>query len=465
MEYLRAQVIFLRAFFYAELLKHFGGVPLLDKTLHFGSPELKEAKRATFDDCVKYILKECDDAIAVFRSVNQDWASNNFGRANDGVALALKAKVLSLAASPLFNRPNDYPQYDSQDPNKDLWRYSDYDKERWKDAAKALKAVIDLGRYDLYKKTNGTKSAYETYFVTRNTVEESIFPFLKGPTIDIYYQNLPFNFLLVRGKGGPVCYNLPTQDLVAAYEMKNGMLPEQEGSGFRPLHPFSGRDPRLEATIWYDEATFCGIEFQTWRRDIDSEKPWGKDYIRGYSRTGFFLKKFMDKDLNPTENVTVPNTYPIIRYADILLLYAEALNEYYDDPSSVPDDAVCWAISEVRARAGMPDVRTTFANRGWALTQENVRNLIQNERRVEFAFEEYRFWDVRRWMIGGNTQKVVHEQDIILKEDDKTKEYGVKEIEKRSYEDRMNLMPIPQSEINKNKNLIQNWGWSPRVID
>ena len=173
----------------------------------------------------------------------------------------------------------------------------------------------------------------------------------------------------------------------------------------------------------------------------------------------------MDKDLNPTENVTVPNTYPIIRYADILLLYAEALNEYYDDPSSVPDDAVCWAISEVRARAGMPDVRTTFANRGWALTQENVRNLIQNERRVEFAFEEYRFWDVRRWMIGGNTKKVVHEQDIILKEDDKTKEYGVKEIEKRSYEDRMNLMPIPQSEINKNKNLIQNWGWSPRVID
>ena len=66
LEYLRAQVIFLRAFFYAELLKHFGGVPLLDKTLHFGSPELKEAKRATFDDCVKYILKECDDAIAVF---------------------------------------------------------------------------------------------------------------------------------------------------------------------------------------------------------------------------------------------------------------------------------------------------------------------------------------------------------------------------------------------------------------
>ena len=465
LEYLRAQVIFLRAFFYAELLKHFGGVPLLDKTLHFGSSDLKEAKRATFSECVEYILKECDDAIAIFRSVNQDWASNNFGRANDGVALALKGKVLTMAASPLFNRPDNYPQYDSEDSNKAFWRYPNYDKERWNNAAKALKAVIDLGRYDLYKKTNGTKSSYETYFVTRNTVEESIFPFLKGPTIDIYYQNLPFNFLLVRGKGGPVCYNLPTQDLVASYEMANGMLPEQEGSGFRPLHPFSGRDPRLDATIWYDEATFCDIEFQTWRRDIDSEKPWGKDYIRGYSRTGFFLKKFMDKDLNPTNNVTVPNSYPIIRYADILLLYAEALNEYYDDPSSAPDDAICWAISEVRARAGMPDVRTTFANRGWALTQGNVRKLIQNERRVEFAFEEHRFWDVRRWMIGKETQRSVYEQDIILKEDNKTKEYNVTEIEKRSYEDRMNLMPLPQSEINKNKNLVQNWGWSPRVVD
>mgnify|MGYP000398616289 FL=1 len=381
LEYLRGQVIFLRAFFYAELLKHFGGIPILEETLHFGSPELKGAKRATFAQCVDYILRECDDAIAIFRSVNKDWAGNNFGRANDGVALSLKGKVLALAASPLYNRPSDYPQYDSESQNKELWRYSDYKKERWNDAAKALKAVIDLGRYDLYKKTNGTKSAYETYFVTRNTVEESIFPFLKGPSIDVYYNNLPFNFMLVRGKGSPVCYNLPTQDLVATYEMQNGMLPEQDGSGFRPLHPFSGRDPRLDATIWYDEATFCGVEFKTWRRDVDSDKPWGKDYIRGYSRTGFFLKKFMDKDLNPTNNVTVPNSYPIIRYADILLLYAEALNEYYDDPALAPDDAICWAISTVRARAGMPDVRTTFTNRGWALTQENVRKLIQNERR------------------------------------------------------------------------------------
>lgn len=465
LEYLRGQVIFLRAFFYAELLKYFGGVPILDHTLHFDSPELTEAKRATFDQCVKYILSECDVAIEIFRSVNQDWSGNNFGRANDGVALALKGKVLAMAASPLYNRPSNYPQYDSEDINRELWRYPDYNKERWNDAAKALKAVIDLGRYDLYRKTNGTKSAYETYFVTRNTVEESIFPFLKGPSIDIYYNNLPFNFINVRGKGTPVCYNLPTQDLVAAYEMQNGMLPEQEGSGFRPLHPFSGRDPRMEATIWYDGATFCGIEFNTWRRDINSEKPWGKDYILGYSRTGFFLKKFMDKDLNPTNKVTVPNSYPIIRYADILLLYAETLNEYYDDPSSAPDDAICWAISEVRNRAGMPDVRTTFANRGWPLTQENIRKLIQNERRVEFAFEEHRFWDIRRWMIGPETQRSVHEQEIILKEDDKTKEYNVREIEKRRYEDFMNLMPIPQSEINRNKNLIQNWGWSPRIVE
>ena len=96
-----------------------------------------------------------------------------------------------------------------------------------------------------------------------------------------------------------------------------------------------------------------------------------------------------------------------------------------------------------------------LCNRGWELTQENVRKLIQNERRVEFAFEEHRFWDIRRWMIGAETQRVVHEQDIILKEDDKTKEYSVREMEKRTYEDHMNLMPIPQSEINKNKNLIQ----------
>ena len=82
LEYLRAQVIFLRAFFYAELLKHFGGIPILEKTLNFASPELKEAERATFAQCVEYILQQCDNAIAIFKSVNQDWASNKIGRAS-----------------------------------------------------------------------------------------------------------------------------------------------------------------------------------------------------------------------------------------------------------------------------------------------------------------------------------------------------------------------------------------------
>ena len=273
--------------------------------------------------------------------------------------------------------------------------------------------------------------------------------------------------MLVRGKGTPVCYTLPTHDLVMAYEMKNGMLPEQEGSGYRPLNPFADRDPRLNATIWHDESVFCNIRFDTWHREVTSEKSDGKHYITGYSRTGYFLRKYMDPDLNPSASTapTLPNSYHLIRYADILLMYAEALNEYYADPASAPEDGIRWAIDQVRSRAGMPGVDETFRNRGWDLTQENVRKFIQNERRVEFAFEEQRFWDIRRWMIGTQTQREAHELDITLKDDDLTKVYKSRKFENRIYEDHMNLMPIPQSEINKNPNLVQNWGWSPKQVN
>ena len=113
----------------------------------------------------------------------------------------------------------------------------------------------------------------------------------------------------------------------------------------------------------------------------------------------------------------------------------------------------------------MPGLDETFRNRGWVLNQENVRKFIQNERRVEFAFEEHRFWDIRRWMIGTQTQREAHELDITLKDDDLTKVYKSRKFENRIYEDHMNLMPIPQSEINKNSNLVQNWGWSPKQVN
>ncbi len=459
LESLRAQVIFLRAVYYADLLKCFGGVPILEDVLKYNDKTYMPV-RASFEETVDYIVGEFEESAELLRNIPVVSESAYYGRATEGAALAFKAKVLAYAASPLFNRPPDYPQYDADDPNVALWRYPDYDVERWKRAADALKEVIDLGVYSLWTRANGSKTAYETYFVTRYTPKETILPKLSGPSINIYYNNLPFDFLLVHGIGSPVCYNLPTHDLVESYEMANGMLINQEGSGFRKLHPYYGRDPRLESTVWHDESKFCGIEFQTWRREVTSAKSDGKDYITGYSRTGYYLRKYMDVDLNPTTAVTLPNAYPVIRYADILLLYAECLNEY----SGPETDGVAASINLVRSRAGMPDLSTTFANRTWDMTQENVRALIMNERRVEFAFEEQRFWDVRRWMIGDETQTSVHEVDIILADDDVTKSYSSRMIEKRAWEYRMNMLPIPQTEINRCPSLVQNWGWSPAQL-
>lgn len=459
MESLKAQVTFLRAYHYAYLLKGFGGVPIIDQVYEDNDPALLKP-RATFEETVNYIVKECKQAELMFEDLASKidlYGESTLGRANDRVAKALKAKVLLIAASPLFNRPTYMPQYDSADPNAKYWKYTDYQESRWADAADALKEVIDLNQFSLYQNAEITKNAYETYF-TKREVNETIFAFLRGSNIDIYHANLPFEFMNVRGKGSPMCYNLPSHNLVASYEMNNGMLPEQDGSGYRPLNPFANRDPRLNATIWHDESQYSGIEFQTWRRETSSKKTSGKHYIKGYSRSGYYLKKYMDADQDARNNgVTLPNIYPIIRYADILLMYAEALNESNATP---PTEAIA-AINEVRNRAGMPDVEDSFTNRGWALDQDNLRKLIMNERRVEFAFEEHRFWDIRRWMIGEATQRSVSELEIILKDDDLTKEYSVKEIEKRAYSNYMNLMPVPHTEIVKNKNLVQNWGWAP----
>ena len=145
-------------------------------------------------------------------------------------------------------------------------------------------------------------------------------------------------------------------------------------------------------------------------------------------------------------------------------MYAEALNEY-SGPEGAAWSEIKWAIDQVRSRAEMPGIEETFRNRGWNIDQPNVRKFIQSERRVEFAFEEQRFWDIRRWMIGKETQLEAHEMDITLLDDDRTKIYESRKFEDRVFEDKMNLMPIPQSEINKNPNLIQNWGWAPKQVN
>lgn len=131
-EYLRAQVIFLRAYFYSELLRAFGGVPLITKVLSMDDPEIK-SERDSFKTILDFIVGECENAAELLKSLRGEDATRyglfggNFGRANEGIALALKAKVLLMAASPLFNRPADFSQYDSADPNVSLWRYPDYD--------------------------------------------------------------------------------------------------------------------------------------------------------------------------------------------------------------------------------------------------------------------------------------------------------------------------------------------------
>ena len=138
----------------------------------------------------------------------------------------------------------------------------------------------------------------------------------------------------------------------------------------------------------------------------------------------------------------------------MLLNYAEGMNEFLPDGGSRIE--VIAALDKIRVRADMPTVAATFTKNGWNVNdKKQMRKFIQNERRIELAFEEHRYFDVRRWLIGEETQRVVYEHDV-LKKLNGTFQYAIKVWERRFFETRNNLLPIPQSEVNNNINILQN---------
>jgi starch-binding outer membrane protein, SusD/RagB family len=422
-----AEAKFLRAFYYFELLKRFGdpsinsGVPIVpEKILTINDP--LDFARNTYQECVDYIVKDCDDAAKVLP--NRQYSSD-YGKASKAAALALKSRLLLYAASPLAN------------PSGDI--------EKWKLAAEAAKVVLELqGGYKLIDKTTVQGNNMLSVFTEPNN-NEVLFSSPVIQSNDFEKNNLPPSF------GGRGQIN-PTQDLVDAFETVLGYPITNPSSGYSPLNPYYRRDKRLQYFIVVNGSTIGKTTVDSYVGGKD-----GLSSLIGATKTGYYIRKFMDPNADIINNRTVATHFWVhFRYAEMLLNYAEAIAEAYGieaKPGGYTLSAYD-AYKLIRDRAGL----YTQAAYTKALPVNEFIERIRNERRVELCFEGHRFWDVRRWKQGEkyfNTSV----QGMKITNSTPTLTYEVFKVEDRVFDSKMNAMPIPYSEIQKSKLLIQNSGW------
>ena len=410
----RAEARFLRAYFHFELLKRYGPIPIVTSTLSING-NYENTPRPTMKEVVDFIAKECDIAADTLELTPWRNVNDAFGRATKGAALALKSRLLLYAASPLYV---DFG--DTNETNKPT------DVALWKSAADAAKAVIDLNEYEL-------ASSYADLFKNDFQNKEYIFVRRYAANSDFEKSNFPVSF---GGKGG----TNPSQNLVDDYEMLDG-TPFDWNDPAKAAQPFENRDARLGATILMNMAPFKGKKVATYPEGADaSPNP-------NATKTGYYLRKFLNEDVNiQTGGSSSGHVVPLFRLAEIYLNYAEALNEC--DPTN-PDIALY--LNKVRNRASLPNVS--------ALSQEQMRAVIQHERRVELAFEEHRSWDVRRWKIASSTLGAPLMGVQIERKPLGGYTYMPVKVEQRVFQPKMYWYPIPQSEVLKLKQWKQNNGW------
>lgn len=395
---LKGEARFIRAFAYQQLIGLYGDVPLIT---HIQAVDEFNVSRTPRAEVADFIVKELD-TISHFLPVSYD--ASNTGRATKGAALALKARTLL---------------YEGQ----------------WEAAAAAAKAVMDLGHYsidgDYLSLFNGTnKNSPEIIFAAqyvKNTLPNATATWIGGPSLGGWSQIVPL------------------QGLVDAYECTDGK-PIHESSVYDPAHPFENRDPRLKLTVVVPGTTVNGIT-------IDITNPGSIDALskNNASFSGYYYRKYVPADIEGSWDRNSYNDIVLIRYAEVLLTYAEARIE-----SNQVDQSVYDAINLVRQRTGvMPAVTAATAP-----SQAALREVVRRERHVEFPLEDNRLFDIRRWQIAATVMNSPA-YGILNNFDESREDYGEHVlVEQRSFNTgRDYLWAIPQSERSINPNIGQNNGW------
>ena len=410
--YLRAEARVLKAYYYFELLKRYGDVPLYKSV----PADATFLPRTPYAEVVEYAIKEIDDALP---SLAPDWKSyaSFDGRFNKGAALALKSRILLYAASPLNTEGMS-------------------DAERtaaWERAANAASDVIALGQYQL-------SDSYKNLFVgNTSSNKEIILSRRSSPSNNLEKANYPI--ATAGGNSGIT----PSGNLVDAYEYTG--TPD-------PASPFAKRDPRLAFTIVTNGSTWNS-------RTIDISEN-GTDSYRNTnaSRTGYYLKKYLTDDLVLTQSQTAMHHWVYFRYAEILLNYAEAANEVWGpDVAGTCGLTAREALNMVRNRPSVALGDIDLSKFVGIDERTQMRAAVKAERRVELAFEDHRYWDLLRWKDGASLAETITGLKASVN-GDKIK-YEKIDVEPRVFEENMYRYPLPHEEVSKAGGvLVQNEGWN-----
>lgn len=455
-----AEAKWLIAFNYAELAKEFGGLPLITKV--YGPSDDLSIARSTYDETIAFITGLCDQAAADLPT-SLALSPNDLGRATKGAALALKARMLLYAASPLWN--------DSAKPN-DTYLSGKYDAAKWQKAAQAEKDVIDLNNYSLYPDIS-------TLFTSR-TNSEIIYARMQEPMAYFTATNVPYK---IYGAGAYSVggYNQVTYNMVQQYEVLKGGVAYpitssttiDPVSGYNPQDPYKNRDPRFYRDCLYNGAKLLNKTLEVGNVASGVLKtPAHNNVIVSQYDTYTFSVKFCDLTLNitadarnPGSNARTGQNYPYLRYAEVLLNYAEAMNEAYGPEVLAPGYTknALQALNEVRTRAKYPAGKQEYLGLtggmppiASGLTKDQFRTVLQHERRVEFSYEEQYFWDIRRWK---QTPNPVIQAQIPVWVSPTTVQYQITTIDNRYWNEKMYRMPIPNNDVLANPKLVQNPGW------
>jgi hypothetical protein len=420
MELFPYELRFLRAYFYFELFRAYGDVPLVTTTLT--NDQANSIKRTPADEIVKFIVDELDE-VAPHLPVNYlTEVGAEIGRATRVAAFALKARTLLYAASPLFNPSGD--------------------KAKWAKAAEACKFILDNADVWGLKLSNyGALWGHDAFFN-----KELIFGLGRGESNDFEMSNYPVG--VENGASG----NCPTQSLVDQYEYQNnGETFAQRYPGsidLKTVDPYEGLDPRFALTVVKngDEWPSNGAQkkpIETYNGGFNASPKYGA------TPTGYYLKKYVDGSCVTTaDNQTRRrHTWILFRLGEFYLDYAEAV---FNATGSAEDATYGMtaneAINKLRNRS---DIRMPkFKEEGDAWVERYER-----ERLVELAFENHRFWDVRRWKKGAQYFKTIQVANI------SNSLQLTRSTVTRQWDEKYNFYPIPQSELKKNPNLEQNPGW------
>lgn len=403
-----AEARFIRAFHYFTLVNHFGAVPLIETEI-----SIEEAGKVTRTDrqqVIDFIYRELDAAYQDLPK-NTEYAATEAGRITRGAALALKARMH------LYNG-------------------------EWSNVVKATEPLItgtEAGSYSLFP-------SYSGVFKMQNENNAEI-------VLDVQYMPIRRThgvqyFLIPPTEGGYAAIS-PSQELVNDYVMSNGQPIAAAGSGYNEADPYLNRDPRLGATLVHHGSAWVRPDGST--VTISTGKGTGENSI-GFSSnttaTGYYVAKFFDPTAQNLVNSGL--NLPLIRFADVLLMYAEAKHELGQFNEAVWNQT----IQKLRQRAGFTAPEAlNFPD----LSAQEMQKLIRRERRSELAMEGLRIYDIRRWK---TADEVLNGWLHGMKTDNLSEDGGYERVDLRTFAPgRHYLWPIPQSERDKNPNLAQNSGW------